>query len=178
MGPGTALLTTLRRSFQFSGRSIRSEFWWSWIILYGVATLILMYRGLPLTGPRTDALLTIALCVLALPMMAVGTRRLADAGVWRWLFVLTIALGTATQLAYMYAMPTATDFAMMTFQAERNDVNLPLSGYELRHVLRALRDDVLPWSSRICAIACLVLALLPTRRAHTLNGPQIPEVTP
>ena len=131
MGPGTALLTTLRRSFQFSGRSIRSEFWWSWIILYGVATLILMYRGLPLTGPRTDALLTIALCVLALPMMAVGTRRLADAGVWRWLFVLTIALGTATQLAYMYAMPTATDFAMMTFQAERNDVNLPLSGYEL-----------------------------------------------
>ncbi|MBK8439191.1 MAG: hypothetical protein IPL38_06645 [Rhodobacter sp.] len=27
----------------------------------------------------------LALCVLALPMMAVGTRRLADAGVWRWL---------------------------------------------------------------------------------------------
>lgn len=176
MGPGTALVNSFRRMFQFSGRASRSEFWWSWIILYGVSTLILLYRGLPLTGPRTDALLTITLCVIVVPMVAVGTRRLADAGFWRWLFVLTVILGTLQQAAYFYAMPRASDFAMMTFMAERNDVDLPLSGYELRHVLRALRDDVLPWSARICAILCLILALFPSRRPQTRPDPSPAEV--
>lgn len=165
MGPVQAIGTSLRKSFQFSGGATRSEFWWTWPILYFLAIQIRMYRGLQPSGSSEESFLTIALCLVALPMIAVGTRRLADAGFWRWLFVLTVALGTATQLAYMFAMPSPSDFAMMTIIAERNDVDLPMTGYELQSVMHALRNDILPWSSRICAIACLILAAFPSRHA-------------
>ncbi|MBP9183376.1 MAG: DUF805 domain-containing protein [Fuscovulum sp.] len=178
MGPGTALVTALRRAFDFSGRATRAEFWWAWLILYVWATLVMLYRGLPSTGPRTDALLTIVVCAIAVPMIAVGTRRLIDAGFWRWLFLLTVLLGTLQQLVYYFAMPSPMDFAMMNFMAERNDVNLPLSGYELRHLLLAVRDDVLPWTGRICAVLCLILALFPSRRTPRQTGPSPSEVTP
>ncbi|MBS0574420.1 MAG: DUF805 domain-containing protein [Proteobacteria bacterium] len=177
MGPGAALATSIRRAFQFSGRATRSEFWWTWLILYFVGIQIRMYRGLQPTGSREESLLTVALCLVALPMIAVGTRRLADAGFWRWLFVLTVALGTATQLAYMFAMPSPSDFAMMTIMAERNDVDLPMTGYELQSVMRTVRNDILPWSSRICAIACLILAAFPSRRVDLQPGQSASEAT-
>jgi uncharacterized membrane protein YhaH (DUF805 family) len=169
MGPGSALLLTIRRTFQFSGYAGRAEFWWSWVIFYFFATILLLYRGLSVTTPREDAFLTIALCIVAIPMISVGTRRMADAGIWRWFFLLAFALNWATQLAYMIAMPTASQFWMMTFQAERNDVELLLSGPELRTLLYTIRDDLLPWSAKVAAIGCLILALLPSRSIRQLQ---------
>jgi uncharacterized membrane protein YhaH (DUF805 family) len=176
MGPSQALRTSLRNTFRFSGRATRSEFWWSWAVFYGFAMLALLWRGLPATGPQTDAYLTLFLFALALPMMSVGTRRLADAGVWRWLFVITLLLGWAQQGIYMLGMPSLSDLYAMSFQAERNDVSLPLGGYEINHILRALRDDVLPWTGRILAALCLILAALPSRgtaRQTVLNAPEV-----
>ncbi|MFN3824879.1 MAG: DUF805 domain-containing protein [Pseudorhodobacter sp.] len=173
-----ALQSSLTGAFRFSGRASRSEFWWSWTLLYILATILLLYRGLPITGARADGILTVLLCAVAVPMVAVGTRRHADAGVWRLLFVLTVLLGTAQQAFYWVTMPSIGDFYAMSFQAERDGVTLPLTGYELHHALRALRNDVLPWTARILAILCLLLAMLPSRGAVTLSGPQSPEVTP
>jgi len=176
MGPVSALSSSLRGAFRFSGRATRSEFWWTWSLLYAFCMLLLLYRGLPITGPRADGIITILLCVLTVPMISVGTRRLADAGVWRWLFVLTFVLGTAQQALYMITMPSLGDLYAMSFQAEREGVRLPLSGYELHHSLRALRGDVLPWAAQISAILCLILAALPTRRPAPLSGSQFLEV--
>ena len=178
MGPIAALTTTLRKTFQFSGRATRAEFWWSWVMLWFVAVGLDMNRYVPMFGTHSVAIMTILLCAVMLPMISIGTRRLADAGVWRWFFVLTVALSFAQQLFYIIPMPSASDLWMMGFQAERDDVTLPLSGYDTFKLLSSLRRDILPWAIRISAIACVLLALLPSRITYKNSGPNPFEVTP
>ena len=178
MGPTAAIRLSLRASFRFSGHAARSEFWWSWTILYFVAMAIAAIRGSAVTHGRGDAFLTLALCAVALPMIAVGTRRLADAGVWRWFFVLTVAVGTADQALRYATLPTASDIFALSFAAERSDVRLPLSWYEAHHLIRVVRNDILPWTGMILAVLCLVLAALPSRQAARPAASDVPEVTP
>ncbi len=178
MGPATALMTTLRNTFRFSGRATRPEFWWSWALLWCVAVGLELLRARLSFGGSYPVTATLLLCAVMLPMISVGTRRLADAGVWRWLFVLCVALSIVQQLFYLLPALSASDFWAMQFRAEREDVTLPLSGHDMFHLFLALRRDILPWAIRLTAIACLLLALLPSRKAHLLSGPNLSEVKP
>lgn len=77
-----------RRALDFTGRSSRSEFWWSLLTVWLLGYLLL----LPLikAGPQwaiTVSMLVVA--VYALPMLAVSFRRLQDtsiSGMWMMLF--------------------------------------------------------------------------------------------
>ena len=81
MGPAEAIGNSFRKMFDYRGRASRAEFWWTWGMLYVAAMMILLYRGLPGTEIEIRIAATVILFAIALPMMAVGTRRLLDAGV-------------------------------------------------------------------------------------------------
>ncbi|MEO9575149.1 MAG: DUF805 domain-containing protein [Tateyamaria sp.] len=171
MGPVSALEMSFRKSFDFSGRASRSEFWWTWGLLYSAAMLIMHWRGLPTSGPNADILATVITIALALPMIAVGTRRLVDAGVWRWLFVLVFLFGVIAQ--FLYRIPVPAEGELQNLSVQFDDKTVPAS--ELGHYpfLRVL-FDIMPWVGRPLAILCLLLALLPTRRPTP--NPNLSEV--
>ena len=160
MGPATALITSFRRSFDFSGRASRSEFWWTWVILYTVAQVILMVRGLATREQNTTSVATVILFALALPMMAVGTRRLADAGVWRWWFVAVFLFGIFAQIIYRIPLPHETSVGHIKLQFDDGVKTFSEMGYY--PVLQWLRD-AMPWLGYPAAILCLLFALLPSR---------------
>ena len=83
MSPIQAITTCLRKSFQFSGRATRSEFWWflPLPVLTVAATIGVVDR---FNGLANDAFLFSMLFILfpslSFVMIAAGTRRLVDAG--------------------------------------------------------------------------------------------------
>jgi len=173
MGPTSALLATARGSFDFSGRSTRAEFWWSWIILLPIAQLLLAFRGLE--GDRTASwwVMTVAIWLIALPLLAVGTRRLADAGLWRWLFVLVFHFGLLAK--WLYSIPVPAEGAMDGLQVQFDDKTVAAENIGYFPALR-LAHDVMPWIGRLLALLCLLLTLLPTHRQFsTVSAPH--EVT-
>lgn len=160
MGPATALTTSVRRSFDFSGRATRSEFWWTWCILYVVSQMIQFWRSLPTVQQGASWCTTALLCALALPVMAVGTRRLVDAGVWRWAFVAVFIYGVVAQVVYAIPLPHETSAADVMVQFE--DQTLPISDLGYFPVLHWIRG-AMPWVGYPAAIICLLLTLLPSR---------------
>ncbi len=172
MGPGAAIATSLKRSLDFTGRSTRSEFWWTWGMLYPAALLILSWRALPFHGAVASGVATALLCGIALTMMAVGTRRLADAGVWRWLFVLVFLFGVFAQIIYRIPVPSEEALSNLTVQLD--DASVPASDLGYYPYLRMLRE-IMPWIGQPLAILCLLLALLPSRQL--IIDPESPEVT-
>jgi len=172
MGPAEAIGNSSRKMFDYRGRASRAEFWWTWGMLYVAAMMILLYRGLPGTEIEIRIAATVILFAIALPMMAVGTRRLVDAGVWRWFFVLTFVFGIVAQFIYRIPVPSAESLANLNIQFD--DRIVPASDVGYFPFLRALRD-IMPWIGRPLAILCLLLALLPSR--ETVPNTDIPKVT-
>ena len=77
MTPREAIITCLKKSVSFKGRASRSEFWW--FVPIGVLSPILLLMALSATG--LHILIVIPLIWLsALPLFAVGSRRLQDTG--------------------------------------------------------------------------------------------------
>jgi uncharacterized membrane protein YhaH (DUF805 family) len=87
MGPIQAIKTCLAKSFQFSGRASRAEFWWFaplWLIVSLALTLGIMasvnpyhLRYLPFHENLAAFLM---LCVAGIPLWSVTVRRLHDTG--------------------------------------------------------------------------------------------------
>ncbi|MEM9432901.1 MAG: DUF805 domain-containing protein [Pseudomonadota bacterium] len=163
MTPGQAITTSLRKSATFSGRAGRPEFWWTWGLLFPLVQLILLYRTLPQSSKYADIAMTLTLCALALPMISVGTRRLADAGVWRWFFVATFLFGVVAQLLYRIPVPRAGELDNLIVQFDDGAVPAAELGYY--PFLRTL-FEVMPWIGRPLALLCFILALLPTRTTN------------
>ncbi|MEL6121614.1 MAG: DUF805 domain-containing protein [Pseudomonadota bacterium] len=169
MGPISALSTSIKRSLDFTGRSTRAEFWWTWSILYGVAMLLMAYRSTVVTAKEASILITIVLCVIALPTMAVGTRRLRDAAMWPWLFLVVFVFGLFAQIIYAIPVPSKEALAHLTVQFDDGAVQASDLGHY--PVLRWLRD-AMPYVGQPLALLCLILALLPTRKTDlTLTDP-------
>jgi len=173
MGPLSALDMSFRKSFDFSGSASRSEFWWTWALLYAVVMLLLLWRGLPNSGPTSDIVATVIVTALALPMIAVGTRRLIDAGIFRWLFVLVFVFGVIAQ--FLYRIPVPAEGALENLSVQFDDKTVPASELGYYPFLRTL-FDIMPWIGRPLAILCLLLALLPTRqRAQNSSLSEVPQ---
>lgn len=177
MGPASALLTSLRKTFRFSGRATRAEFWWSWPMLWLVVFTLTRYQYLAWNNGQSQVMFIVLVWLVMVPMVSVGTRRLADAGVWRWFFVVSVALGVVLQLSYLVGPASASRFWMMEFQSERDGVDLPLSGYAMHHLVTALQTQILPWAAKLTALLCLLLALLPSRVSAKNSGPNLLEAT-
>jgi uncharacterized membrane protein YhaH (DUF805 family) len=79
MGPAQAIRTCIAKSFQFSGRASRAEYWWFLPIgiALPIAALLIVRAIAPNSG--YPALCAVFLAAL-LPLMAVTRRRLLDSG--------------------------------------------------------------------------------------------------
>lgn len=92
-----AIRTCLTKYAEFNGQASRAEFWWFMLFVILVATALLY---------MSEALSSIFLIAVLLPLLAVGTRRLHDIGKsgWWWLFAL-VPVGGMVMLAIFWASP-------------------------------------------------------------------------
>lgn len=107
MGPAQAIRTCLAKSFQFSGRASRSEFWWFFAPFFGGAFVsfwaveLYLPRHIGLLLNPAFAVLLIYLTVLAAPFCAAAWRRSQDSGrpgAWALSPVFILAFGAAISL--------------------------------------------------------------------------------
>jgi uncharacterized membrane protein YhaH (DUF805 family) len=79
MGPVQAIAICLRKSFQFSGKASRPEYWW--FLPVGTLLPVMAVTSIHWLYPPGSTFLSGAVFVLALlPLMAVTKRRLNDGG--------------------------------------------------------------------------------------------------
>lgn len=79
MGPAQAIKTGFAKSFQFSGRATRSEFWW----FAPVGLLPPLFVANQLAWDRFEFFgiwRVVLLILISMPLLAAGSRRLQDAG--------------------------------------------------------------------------------------------------
>ncbi len=120
MGPATAISTVFAKTFTYSGRASRSEYWW-YLLFYTVICLVcaaidtftivalVQENGEQALVPETALKMTslYAYLALALPFLSVTVRRLHDAGYsGLWTLAYFIPLG-ALVLLVMHVLPSA-----------------------------------------------------------------------
>ncbi|WP_366513922.1 DUF805 domain-containing protein [Planktotalea sp.] len=91
-----SIATSLRKSFTFSGRATRKEFW-TFFVFHFVALIIVFWAiVLNATGSDTVVALTLlcAFMVLIMPFVSVGWRRYHDIGRAGWPSILPYLLWT------------------------------------------------------------------------------------
>lgn len=89
----------------FSGRAVRSEFWY-WVlfcVILGTATAILDMAIFP--GNEISPLNSIASVVTLLPSLAVGARRLHDIDRTGWWQLIAFTIIGTVLLIYWYCQP-------------------------------------------------------------------------
>ena len=98
-----AFTSAWKRSFDYTGRSSRPDYWLfvlaSWLIL-----LVLNIIGTFV--PFVGALANLYLIAQFFPHLALGVRRLRDAGKdWQWIFVGLTVIGSLW-LLYLHTLPS------------------------------------------------------------------------
>ena len=98
MSFGTAIATGLRKYADFTGVASRSEFWWFNLFLV---------LGSLVFGALGEAFGAVWFFATLLPYLAVGVRRLRDAGLaWGLIFIgLALGLGTIVMIV-LWLQPT------------------------------------------------------------------------
>lgn len=94
-----AIRVCLTKYAEFDGHASRPEFWW-------FALFVLLVVGA--FSYLSEAAGSVAMIALLLPFLAVGGRRLREAGqnLW-WLLFLLVPVGGIITLGFMWAMPPA-----------------------------------------------------------------------
>ncbi len=82
MGPFEAVKLCYKRTFEYNGRSSRSEFWWFW--LYGTVIIVLLCVFAANEIPLLAGCFGIIAVVNVLPGISVRVRRLHDVGKSGW----------------------------------------------------------------------------------------------
>ena len=101
MGFVEATKTCLAKYFVFSGRAVRSEYWW-FVLFVVVVSIVLAVMDAALfgmdagTGESIQVLTPIFQIAVVVPMLAAGWRRLHDTGRPGWYLLLPAALSIAT----------------------------------------------------------------------------------
>lgn len=118
MGPAQAIRTCFAKSFQYSGRASRAEYWWFLPVglFVPVAALMLLNEA----NPDTPTLLRGLVFFLTLsPLMAVTRRRLTDTGEGSTWFE-TPLMALVFVLALVWAMVGLTHWALDPLQDGAN----------------------------------------------------------
>ena len=109
MTPFEAIHTdVVKRTLDFSGRSSRSEYWWtSGAIIVGALLLLILH-------PFAADVWVVVLCV---PGIAVGMRRLRDGGYPAWVYPLYWAYGLVGVFIALPPLLQIADGVLSTFLA-------------------------------------------------------------
>jgi len=100
----SAFTTAWKRSFDYTGRSDRGDYWF-FLLASFIVLLVLNIVGsfVPFIG----VLANIYLITELVPHLSLAVRRLRDAGKdWQWIFVSVTLIGTIW-LLYLHALPSA-----------------------------------------------------------------------
>ena len=101
MGFVDAVKTCLAKYFVFSGRALRSEYWW-FVLFVVIVSIVLaivdasLFGMNPETGESNQVITPIFQLAVVIPMLAAGWRRLHDTGRPGWYLLLPAALSIAT----------------------------------------------------------------------------------
>jgi len=101
-----AIVSGFKNYVNFSGRALRSEFWY-WVLfcfLLGIVTAII--DGVIFSGSRISPLNTLASLATILPSLAVGARRLHDIDRTGWWQLLALTIIGAILLIYWFVQPS------------------------------------------------------------------------
>ena len=115
MGPAQAIQTGLAKSFQYSGRASRAEYWW--FLPVGALLPVVALAGVQWLAPTASFLLLCGALFAALsPLMAVTRRRLIDSGEsTSWFEVPLMAL--VSFLAAVWALGSLHGWAIAAWDA-------------------------------------------------------------
>lgn len=96
-----AIIVCLTKFAEFDGRASRSEFWWFFLFVVLVSSALVYL---------SEALGSVFLIAMLLPLLAVGARRLRDTGYsgW-WLLFLLVPVGGLVTLAILWARPPVSE---------------------------------------------------------------------
>jgi uncharacterized membrane protein YhaH (DUF805 family) len=109
MSFGEAIQTVFRKYAEFMGRAGRAEFWWWALFTVLVASALNLFDVIGIGDNANLGSLLAGLWGIAilLPTLAVGVRRLRDAGYpWGWMFFLLIPFAGAVLLIILWVQPT------------------------------------------------------------------------
>ncbi len=117
IGFGAAVQRAFKKYARFDGRASRSEFWFFvlGLIVLEVVLYIPIIIGAAADIPILTILFALVLIVVALgaivPMIAVGVRRLHDAGFSGWLYLIGFVPCIGIALYVLWAMPSKPEGA-------------------------------------------------------------------
>ena len=109
MSFGEAIQTCFRKYAEFIGRAGRAEFWWWALFNVLVASALGLFKVIGIGDNANLGSLLAGLWGIAvlLPSLAVGVRRLRDAGYpWGWMFFLLVPFAGGVLLIILWAQPT------------------------------------------------------------------------
>ncbi|OYU39581.1 MAG: hypothetical protein CFE33_09410 [Pseudorhodobacter sp. PARRP1] len=162
MGPAQAIRVGFSKSFQYSGRASRPEFWWFagfWLALSFLVKLVRSIAAKSAYDPDSTVsfIAVLLICLMSAmavglvgwPLLAVARRRAQDVGVAGKIFALSFAVSIILPMM-ISTIPSAPMYLLPS----------------LRLVGPAI------------AIALLLLCLLPSRKGPNHFGPNPSEVTP
>jgi len=112
MDAAQAIKTCLRKSFQFSGRASRSEYWW---FMGFIALAVAIVAAIPMERNGKFILMAILFLPLAVPSLSAGCRRFQDAGRSRWLFI-GLYVATLVTNAFSFDLQTVYYANVTTLQ--------------------------------------------------------------
>lgn len=112
MDAAQAIRTCLRKSFQFSGRASRSEYWW---FMGFIALTVCIVAAIPMERNGKLILMAILFLPLALTSLSAGCRRFQDTGRSRWLFI-GLYVTTSIIGVFSFDMTTVYYADVTTFQ--------------------------------------------------------------
>ena len=99
----SAFSSAWKRSFDYSGRSDRGDYWW-FVLASFILLLVLNIVGsfVPIIG----LLANLSLIAELVPHLSLAVRRLRDAGKdWQWIFVGITGIGSLW-LLYLHTLPS------------------------------------------------------------------------
>jgi len=109
MSFGEAIQTVFRKYAEFMGRAGRAEFWWWALFTTLVGGALNLFDVIEIGDNASLGSLFAGLWGIAilLPTLAVGVRRLRDAGYpWGWMFFLLVPFAGIVLLVILWAQPT------------------------------------------------------------------------
>ena len=102
MNPVEAVVTCLKKFFDFKGRARRSEFWWFFLFIFIVGSVFGFFGGFL---PALTYVGMVCSLVLTIPQLSALTRRLHDtgrSGWWVLLYALAIIAVYGAMIAIFY----------------------------------------------------------------------------
>ena len=110
MGPVEAFTTAWRKSFAYSGKANRSEYWWFYLIDFVVNIIVVVGLNSSSSNPILFFIFSLGwLYAVAsiFPSLSITVRRLRDIGKrWTWIFINLIPLIGGLWFIYMLCQPS------------------------------------------------------------------------